>query len=359
MAAPQGFWQAFAGFPLVKPSLVVLGLIAVLAAFADFLAPYRNFYTNRALNLSPPTVIHIFDDQGRLVRPFIYRYVRSYDAQGRPQYHVDTSVRYEIRFLVRSADPRDAYTPFPVNLIPRFLRDWFGIRVSSTLKLMAIDAPQDEVPFYPFGSDMVGNCILSSILYGTRWSLAIGLAGTLVAAVIGILLAVVARLLGSPLNTGLLGLKALLSVMPSVFLLVAMLTIFGSLDLPLWLALLFVLIDAALVDLGTLGRRFYLSLRLAGELPAWRPRWRWDTLPPRNPFEHFLQHGLGYLVVGWGFVLAVQRTFIDATFLERWWVLLPAPFLLLAVLCWTIIGDGLREALERNPAAAPNPDNDR
>jgi peptide/nickel transport system permease protein len=343
----RGFWEAFIRFPLAKFSLVMLGLIAVLAALADQLAPYRNFYTNRDLNLSPPTTIRFLDDQGRLVRPFIYHYVRSYDAQGRPWYEVDTTVRYELRFFVRSSDPRDAYTPFPVNLIPAPLRDWLGIRVTSTLKLMAIDAPMDQVPFYPLGSDIVGNCILSSILYGTRWSLAIGLGGTLVAAVIGLSLALFARLVRGALNAWLLGLKALVSVMPSVFLLLAVLTLFAGLDLPLWLAILFVLIDAALVDLGTLGRSFYARLRMLGEAPVWRPRWRLEVAPPRTPLEHFWQHGLGYVVVGWGFVLSVQRTFVDATYLERWWVLLPAPLLLLAVFCWTIIGDALREALER------------
>lgn len=345
------FWHTFAGFPLVRPSLAVLGLIALLAAFADLLAPYRNFYTHRDLNLSPPTTIHIFDDQGRLVRPFIYRYVRTYDQLGRPQYQVDTSVSYEIRFLVRSADPRDAYTPFPINLIPPPVRDWLGIRVASNLKLMAIDAPMDEVPFYPLGSDIVGNCVLSSILYGTRWSLAIGLAGTLVAAAIGLILAIFARLVSGTLNAAILGLKALVSVMPSVFLLLAVLTLFAGLDLPLWLAILFVFIDAALVDLGTLGRRFYLQLRLMGNATPWSLRWRLDTLPPRHPVGHFLQHGLGYLVVAFGFVMSVQRTFIDANYLERWWVLLPAPLLLLAVFSWTIVGDALREALETKPVA--------
>jgi peptide/nickel transport system permease protein len=319
-----------------------LVVVCLCAAFADFLAPYRNFYTNRSLNFSPPTRLHFFDDQGRLSRPFIYLYRREYDPAGRPIYTIDRSVRYDVQFLVRSNDPRARYTPFPLNLIPAIIRDYLGINATTDLKLFGLDAPTGSVPFYILGSDIVGNDIFSSILYGSRWNLAIGALGTLLAAASGLLLALAGRLLGRTLDWLIMAFSTLIAVMPHLFLLLALLILFYGLNLPLWFAIGCVLIDAALIDFDVVIRSFrsWLAHR-GGPLQNWFP----DILPPSDLLGHLLEHSLGYLVVGWGFVLSVQSSFFDANYLERWWVLLPAPFLLAAFVAWTLVGDALHSAL--------------
>lgn len=322
-----------------------LALLCLCAAFADFLAPYRNFYTNRNFNFAPPTPVRFWDDQGRLVRPFIYRQQRSYDAAGRPVYTVDRSVRYELQFLVRSRDPRARYTPFPINLIPAFARDLLGINLTTDLKLFGIDAPLDEVPFYLLGSDIVGNDILSSILYGSRWNLAIGAAGSLLAAALGLALALAGRLLGGAADRLVQLAVMLVGLMPHGFLLLALLVLFYGLNLPLWLALGGVLLDAALIDLDIIT----VSLR---QRLGQAPRAAVIT-PPLRLSDHLLEHSLGYLAVTWGLVLALQSSFADASYLERWWVLLPVPVLLAVFIAWTLLGDTAGRALLRRASIAP------
>jgi ABC-type dipeptide/oligopeptide/nickel transport system permease subunit len=336
------FRQNFLRYPGVRLALTGLIVVCLCAAFADFLAPYRNFYTNRSLNFSPPTRVRFFDDQGQLTRPFIYLYRRSYDLMGRPVYQVDRSERFEVQFFVRSSDPRARYTPFPLNLIPAFLRDRLSINITSDLKLFGLAAPTDNVPFYLLGSDIVGNDIFSSILYGSRWNLAIGAAGTLLTAIIGFGMALMGRVLGKTIDWLIMAIGVVIALMPHIFLLLALLILFYGLRLPLWVAIGSVLIDAALIDLDAVLHGFRkLLYREPPDSPF--P----DILPPQDLFSHILEHSLGYLIIGWGFVLAVQSSFFDASYLERWWILIPAPVLLLVVIAWTLVGDALHTAMAR------------
>jgi peptide/nickel transport system permease protein len=354
-AAPKAsFWQVVRGYSLSLPSLVALVLVLFSAAFAEFFAPYPNWYTNRDLNFTPPMPVYFTDDQGRLTRPYVYHYDREIDpATGKPFYVKDPRTTYLLRFFVRSTDPRDQYVPFPVNLLPPQVRHLFGIHVTTSLRLVGIDAPRNSVPFYLWGSDIVGNCVLSSVLYGGQLSVAIGLAGSLVAAIIGLLLGIIMRAFGGWLDALVMSFYALFSALPSIFLLLALLRYFDRISLPLIIAILFLLIDAAIIDLGTLGRAFRRRIRLLRARPEPAVARFIDVRPPQSPYEHLLQHGLGYVVVIWGMLLATQRSFYDATLLERWWILLPAVPLLLAVTSWNIFGDALRGALERNRSHEP------
>lgn len=175
-------WQQFKKHPLARVSLTILGFLYLIAAFADFLAPYPERYINTNMTFQPPNRIHFLDEEGRLTRPYIYRMTRELDMQTfQTVWTIDESTKYEIKFFVRREGIRDRYVPFPVNLIPVGLRQAWGIVPTSTLHLFGLDNPNARI--YLWGSGDLGDDIFSRILFGARISLTIGILASLVAIV--------------------------------------------------------------------------------------------------------------------------------------------------------------------------------
>ena len=64
-------WRQFRKHPLARVSLTVLGVLYLLAAFADFIAPYPERYINSQATFQPPNRVR-FWNEGRLTGPFFY-----------------------------------------------------------------------------------------------------------------------------------------------------------------------------------------------------------------------------------------------------------------------------------------------
>ncbi len=64
-------WKQFRKHPLARVSLAILGVLYLLAAFADFLAPYPERYIDPGATFQPPNRVH-FWNEGRFASPFFY-----------------------------------------------------------------------------------------------------------------------------------------------------------------------------------------------------------------------------------------------------------------------------------------------
>jgi peptide/nickel transport system permease protein len=154
-----------------------ISLVAVVVAlhlallFAGFVAPYDPAAQNRELPYAPPTHLHLKDDAGWHLRPFVYRWTTRTDG-----FVEDRSEVFPVHVLAKGS----AYRLFGV-----FETRWhlFGVDEPGTLLLLGTDG---------FGRDE-----FSRVVYGGQISVAAGLAATLMTLVLGAMLGILAGYYGS------------------------------------------------------------------------------------------------------------------------------------------------------------------
>lgn len=156
-----------------KHTLAVIGLWAILglyftASFCEFLAPYDKDTRHFEYVYSPPSSIRVFDDEGRLRRPFVAGKTMVLDTETQALSYEDVRGEvYPIRFLVRGE-------PY----------EFWGLW-KSDLRLFGVDAPGR---IFLFGTDRMGRDMFSRCLYGSRISLSIGMLGVFLSLVLGLFL---------------------------------------------------------------------------------------------------------------------------------------------------------------------------
>ncbi len=218
---------------------------------------------------------------------------------------------------------------------------------------------------YPLGTDDVGRDVLSRLLYGARLSLAIGAMVVTLAFVSGTLLGLIAGFAGGIVDA--LIIMRLMDVMlslPTILLAIAIVAVLGPglINAMLAVAIVqlpsFVRLTRASV-LVELGKDYVLASRMAG---AGQARLMFLTVLPNCLSPLIVQAtlgfsgaildtaALGFLGLGaqpptpeWGTMLANALQYLQSA----WWaVTFPGLAILLAVLAFNLIGDGLRDALD-------------
>ena len=108
-------------------SAVLVVLLYLIAAFAEFVAPYDPEQSFVQYKFVPPMKIHIVSEEGKLQRPFVYKSIRDRDPETlRNIYTEDTTTIYPIRFFVRGTE-YEMWGQFPTS--------WH---------LYALDVPHEE-----------------------------------------------------------------------------------------------------------------------------------------------------------------------------------------------------------------------
>ncbi|HWQ14899.1 MAG TPA: ABC transporter permease [Roseiflexaceae bacterium] len=171
--APQWklmYWR-FRKHKLAVVSVFVLALFYLAAAFCEFVAPYDPELFSTRYTAAPPTRIHIFDAQGQLHWPFVYGVTRARDPVTlRPTFVEDLNVRQPIKLFVQG-------TPYKLwNVIP------------SNVHLFGIEAEPEQQMLFLVGADRLGRDLFSRIVYGARISLTLGLVGVFLSLIFGIVL---------------------------------------------------------------------------------------------------------------------------------------------------------------------------
>lgn len=368
-------WAQFRKHPLARAALWVLGSLYLLAAFADFIAPYPERFLNPSATFQPPSRVHFWDENG-LSRPFVYAMTKEIDFDTlEPVWTVDTSVKYPLVWFVRRGGALERYVPFPVNLIPTGLRQALGIRPWASLHLFGVQDPSDRVKLHLWGTDDVGGDVFGKVLFGARISLTVGIVASLVAVVIGLVMGGIAGYFGGWVDELILRLVEALSAIPTLFMLLTLSAIFYPLNLPSSVVFPIIVVVLSLIGWGDVARTVrgqVLSLRerdfayAASALGAGHVR---------IIFRHLLPHTLSFVVVflslsipsfilaeavlsffglgiqppatSWGLMLSAAQAFAGVSALaERWWIFIPGAFIFVAVLAWNLLGDGLRDAFD-------------
>lgn len=366
-------WKQFRKHPLARFSLTVLGVLYLLAAFADFVAPYPERYIDPGATFQPPNRVH-FWDEGRFVQPFFYEREQALDFETLETTWTEAQDNpVPLQFFARREGVRDRYYPFPVNLIPVQLRQALGMRPWATLHLFG--SSDADVPFYLWGSDDLGGDIFSKILFGGRISLSIGILSAVVAVALGLLFGGLAGYFGGWVDETIMRFVEALSAIPALFLLITLSAIFYPLNLPPSVVFMLVVVVLAMIGWGGVARTVrgqVLSLRERDFAYAARSL---GASNARIIVRHMLPHTISFIIVymsleipgfiitesvlsffglgiqapatSWGLMLSTAQNFVGVSGLgDRWWIFLPGLFIFIAVLAWNLLGDGLRDAFD-------------
>jgi dipeptide transport system permease protein len=217
---------------------------------------------------------------------------------------------------------------------------------------------------FALGTDAVGRDMLSRLLYGTRYSLFIGVIVTTIALVGGIVVGVVAGYYRGWVDTVIMRIMDIILAFPSLLLALVLVAVLGPgltnamIAIALVLQPHFVRLTRAAV-MAEKNREYVTAARVAGASPL---RLMFVTILPNCMGPLIVQAtlsfsnaildaaALGFLGMGaqpptpeWGTMLAEAREFI----LRAWWVVtFPGLAILVTVLAINLIGDGLRDALD-------------
>ena len=225
--------------PLAVFGWLVVGLFALSAVFAGFLAPYDHSAQSRFEPSAPATTIH-FSGLTPIIHP------RRVEDPLRRTYTEDTSVTFPVGFLVRGS----SYKLLGIGETDVHL---FGVRSTSSI------APRINL----LGTDQLGRDRFSRLLYAVRFSLIVTLIGVLVACLVGILLGAVSGYAGRLVDTFLMGATDAMLALPILILILGVRAAF-PLELSVTRAALLLVLIFALTgwaEMARLTRGLVLSLR--------------------------------------------------------------------------------------------------
>ena len=224
-----------------------------------------------------------------------------------------------------------------------------------------LDAPSKA---HPLGTDQLGRDVLSRMLYGARVSLAVGFVSVGIATLIGIALGAAAGYHGGTVDALVMRLVDLMLVFPRLFLLLAVLaflkpsiwTIMAVIGLTGWMSVAR-LVRAEFLSLKE--REFVLWSQSIGA-SSFRTIWR-HILPNAIgpvlvamtlgiPAAILTESGLSFLGLGvqpphatWGNILNEGKDAIEI----GWWLsAYPGLAILVTVLSYNLLGEGIRDALD-------------
>ncbi|MGH7305147.1 MAG: ABC transporter permease [Candidatus Rokuibacteriota bacterium] len=218
---------------------------------------------------------------------------------------------------------------------------------------------------HPFGTDSLGRDILIRVLHGTRVSLGLGVSAVAIASVIGSLLGLVAGYAGRRVDLSVSFCLDILLAFPSTLLAIAIVAMIGPglRNSLLAISLVSIPIYARIARGAVLELReleYVTAARGLGGSPA-RVLMRHifpNSLPPlivqttlAIAFAILEAAALGFLGLGaqpptpeWGAMLADSYKYFTS---GAWWVFcFPGAAIMLSVLGFNLLGDGLRDALD-------------
>jgi peptide/nickel transport system permease protein len=347
-------WWKFRRHKMALVSAALVILLYLVAVFSEGVAPYDPEQYFLKYKNAPPTEIHIRDAEGRFHLPFVYRIERTQDPETyRDIYNEDTSTRYPIHFFVRGSE-----------------YEMWGLW-KMDLHLFGLPVPQEEQGVFLLGADRLGRDLFTRMCYGARISLSISLVGAFLSLTVGVILGGVSGYYSGRIDTIIQRVIEFIRTVPNIPLWMALSAAVPK-DWPIVRVYFAITVLLSLISWTWMARvvrgrfltmreeDFVLAARLAGS--GERRIILWHMLPSffsyiiasltlSIPGMVLAETGLSYLGLGlrapaisWGVLLKDAQNV--RTLALAPWVLLPALAVVLTVMAFNFVGDGLRDAAD-------------
>ena len=343
-------WWRFRRHRPAVVSAVFLAFVYFSTVISEFIAPYDLHTRHSAYIFAPPQQVHVMHE-GQFLGPFVYALKTARDMETLQRvYTPDTTRPQKLRFLCLG----DSY-------------EFWGL-IEGSFHLVC---PPEDGKFFWLGTDRLGRDMFSRIVYAARISLTIGIIGIALSFALALVLGGLAGYYGGWVDNVVQRITEIIKSFP---------------HLPLWLALSAALpvtwspllvyfgitIILALLDWPGLGRAVrskLLSLReedyaAAAQMMGAKP----GRIIGRHLLPGFMSHliasatlsipsmilaetalsflGLGLRppITSWG-VLLNEATDINVVAVN-WWLMLPVVPVILVILAYQFMGDGMRDAAD-------------
>jgi peptide/nickel transport system permease protein len=349
-------WRQLVWWRYKKHTLAMIGLYSIVgmyitAVFCEFLAPYEKDTRHLEAIYSPPSKVHIFDENGSLRWPF----VRQTDVEIDLDTHQLTFKEvmgkdYPIKFLVRG----DSYL---------FWGLW-----ETDVHFFGVESP---AKLFLFGADRMGRDVFSRCLYGTRISLSIGMIGVFLSLILGLTLGGISGYAGGWADGVIQRIIEIIRCFPSIPLWMGL-----SASMPphwpalkVYFTITLILSLVGWTDLARMVRGKLIALREEEFVLAARFIGASDA---RIIFRHLLPSFTSHIIVS--VTLAIPSMILAETALSFLgiglrppitslgvllkeaqnvttvalypWLLIPVAFVIIIVLSFNFVGDGLRDAVD-------------
>jgi peptide/nickel transport system permease protein len=372
----MNWWQKLKRNPLARFGALLLLVFYLAVIGAEVVAPYDPYESQPDGALLPPTQIYWTDQNGNFVGPHVYPTTQGpvNIETGDRQLKVDRSKPSPVRFFVQG----DPY---------RILQ----VRLPLPTQFSFTDPKFDEVELFPgiagnvhllgtagdgrlnlLGTDEQARDQFSRLLYGGRISLSIGLVGIALSFPLGMLVGGISGYFGGWLDSVLMRLVEVLMTIPDIYLLVALAAVLppGLSSAQRFLLITLITSFISWASLARVIRGQVLSIKEREFVQASRAM---GGKPLYIILRHVLPQTATYVIISatlripsfivaesvlsliglgiqqpdpsWGNMLSLA-TNASILVLQPWLIWPPALLIILTVLAFNLLGDGLRDALD-------------
>ena len=365
----MNWWQRLRKNPLARFGAVLLLVFYVAVIAADFVAPYDPYDSQPNGSLLPPTQIYWRNVNGDFVGPHIYPTTQGKTelATGDRKLILDRQKPAWFRLFT----PGPTYHLFRLSLPlpPKFEEVEIFSGIPGNLHLFGTTG---AAKFNLLGTDEQGRDQFSRLLHGGRISLSIGIVGIAITFPLGMIVGGISGYFGGWIDSVLMRLVEVLMTIPSIYLLVALAAVLppGLTSTERFVLIVLITSFIGWAGLARVIRGQVLSIKEREFVQAARAM---GGKPFYIVMRHVLPQTASYIIISatlavpgfivaesvlsliglgiqqpdpsWGNMLSLA-TNASILVLQPWLIWPPALLIILTVLAFNLLGDGLRDALD-------------